>query len=1067
VVKTKLHGESMIKNYLKTFIFIMLLFSTNIGVVKNAFSDVLPKSAMDYSVGSVEHELIVDWITPPQDLNLGESAILKANLTNAGSENESDVQLFLLINDSVVASETFPLLIAGSNSTLEYEWVPTVEGQYNVTVFSIPVVNETNTANNVVSKIVQVCRVVVYVEPEMVTADVNENFTINVKIANVTRLNGFDIQFRWSPITLKYVSHKVKIPRGSQYPDGILESPAITIKNMVNESGVAGATPGTLFWLSVVSLGAPFNGTGVAFNMTFKVLQKGECDIYFTSVDLSDKTGKPIPHEVRGGYFYMEGLGSVPLANFTYWPSKRVDSIDCVVVGKSVVFNASLSYDPDVGGGITLYMWDFGDGTRLNTTEPTINHIYTVEKTRNPVSLTVLDVENSTSKLFYRLIDIVNPKPVARFTVWPSDGHPVVGKSVVFNASLSYDPDVGGGITLYMWDFGDGTRLNTTEPTINHTYMEITGLGARVVRLVVMDVEDLTSEPASFSLYVIGSRDVEIENVKAYPALVMLGDIVTINATIASVVTQSAYNFSMNFDVKVFWTDFDETMQGPIVQQNIDLATNVSKIFTFSWNTTGMSDGAYWVWVEAIGVPHEDNVANNIKRSSEVVNITSREIHDVVVKELTVAVSVETIEFTPPAIVGENITMRFCVMANGTVSEIFNATLEVIDSEGGVLFSRSWFNEGLGALETKELECMFNTEGVVAGEYKVSVNVTIAEVDEHPDDNFKDVEFRIIRPPFLVVEPLPSLIVVGDTVVFNASASYHPDGVIVGYRWEFLDPNGILRHVETSGAVVNFTFPQDGTVGVWIIKLLVKDNYNITYNAYRPLTEAYRKVFEANVKRPSTISLQLNPATIQYSQITIINGTLTPAKEGMNVTVRVNGTFLVSVLTGDFGNFSYAWKPDKAGTYIIEASWSGDAETTPSTDQKTLIVNRVASSITLNVSPSVISLGESVTISGGLSPVEIGAHVNVTVRVNGTFLVSVLTGDFGNFSYAWKPDKAGTYIIEASWSGDVNSLQCSSEQQLVTVEAPQFNVMLYVAVGIVIVIIIGAAAYLVKFRKRG
>ncbi|MEM3699759.1 MAG: PKD domain-containing protein [Candidatus Bathyarchaeia archaeon] len=1059
----------MIKNCLKTFIFIMLLFSINLGTVKDVFSGTSPKSVIDYPIESVEHELIVNWITPPQDLNLRESTIIKVSVTNSGLENESDVQLSLSINDSIVASKTFPLLIAGSMGTLEYEWTPAVEGQYNVTAYSLPVVNETDTANNVVSKIVQVCRVVVCVEPETVTANVNETFTINVKIANVTRLFGFDIQFRWSPITLKYVSHKVKVPKGSTYPDGILYGSPLIIKNMVNESGVSEASPGTLFWLSVVSFGTSlsFNGTGIAFNMTFKVLQKGECDIYFTSVDLSDKKGKSIPHEVRDGYFYMEGLGSVPVANFTCWPSKRVDSVDCVVVGKSVVFNASLSYDPDVGGGITLYMWDFGDGTRLNTTESLINHTYAAEKTRNPVSLTVVDVENSTSRLFYRLIDIVNPKPVARFTVWPPDGHPVVGKSVVFNASLSYDPDVGGGITLYMWDFGDGTRLNTTEPLINHTYLEVTGISARVVRLVVKDAENLTSEPATFSLYVIGSRDVNVKNVEVYPTLVMPGDVVVVNATIASLVTQSAYNFTMGFDVKVFWTDYSEIMQGVIDQKKVELATNVSKIFTFSWNTTGMSEGAYWVWVEALNVPHEDDFTNNIWRSSEAVNVTLREVHDVAIKDLTLAVSVETKEFAPPAIVGENVTMRVYVMANGTVSETFNATLRVMDSEGEVLFSKIWLNEGLAARETKELKCVFNTEDAAAGKYIVSVNVTIAEVDEHPDDNLRSVEFRIIRSPFLLVEPLPSLIVVGDTVVFNASASYHLDGAIVGYRWEFFDPNGFLRRVETSKAVVNFTFPEQGGVGVWVIKLIAEDNYTITYGADRPLTEPYRKVFEVNVKGASVIALQLNPATIQYGQSIIINGTLTPPREGVNVTVRVNGTVLATVLTGDMGNFTITWKPDKAGTYLIEASWPGDAETAPSADEKILIVSKAVSSITLNVSPSTVSVGENVIISGVLSPEEIGAHVNVTVRVNGTVLATVLTGDMGNFTITWKPDKAGTYLIEASWPGDANSLPCSSGQRLVKVEAPQFNVMPYVAVAIVAIIVVALAVYLVKFRKRG
>ena len=62
---------------------------------------------------------------------------------------------------------------------------------------------------------------VVYVEPDAVTGLMPpENFTIKVKIANVTNLYGIDIQFTWDPTIIKCVSHTKKIPVQT-YPDGI------------------------------------------------------------------------------------------------------------------------------------------------------------------------------------------------------------------------------------------------------------------------------------------------------------------------------------------------------------------------------------------------------------------------------------------------------------------------------------------------------------------------------------------------------------------------------------------------------------------------------------------------------------------------------------------------------------------------------------------------------------------------------------------------------------------------------------------------------------------------------
>jgi hypothetical protein len=73
-----------------------------------------------------------------------------------------------------------------------------------------------------------------------------------------------------------------------------------------------------------------------------------------------------------------------------------------------------------------------------------------------------------------------NQQPVAAFTYSPQIPGP--GDVITFNASTSHDPD--GRIVQYLWDLGDGTVANVTNPTITHSYSVD---GNYTVELTVVD----------------------------------------------------------------------------------------------------------------------------------------------------------------------------------------------------------------------------------------------------------------------------------------------------------------------------------------------------------------------------------------------------------------------------------------------------------------------------------------------------------------------------------------------------------------------------------------------------
>lgn len=116
---------------------------------------------------------------------------------------------------------------------------------------------------------------VVAMDPSLIEYDhyaVGETFTVAVRIQDVEELYGFDVQIGWNTTWIEYVSHIVKVPVES-YPDGVLHSPILLLKDEVNESGIPIAEPSTMLWVAYSSLYpvSTFNGSGTACEITFRI----------------------------------------------------------------------------------------------------------------------------------------------------------------------------------------------------------------------------------------------------------------------------------------------------------------------------------------------------------------------------------------------------------------------------------------------------------------------------------------------------------------------------------------------------------------------------------------------------------------------------------------------------------------------------------------------------------------------------------------------------------------------------------------------------------------------------
>ena len=160
----------------------------------------------------------------------------------------------------------------------------------------------------------------------------------------------------------------------------------------------------------------------------------------------------------------------------------------------TIAFNASDSYDPD--GSIVTYAWDFGDGSI--DAGITTSHTFTTTTVRT-FTVTLTTTDNSGGRATStQSIEVLpagssgsNP-PTARFSAKPSYGNSPL--TVQFDASLSYDAD--GTISVYAWDFGDGST--GAGETILHTFTAV----ATTNITVTLTVTDNTGSTGSTSLVV-------------------------------------------------------------------------------------------------------------------------------------------------------------------------------------------------------------------------------------------------------------------------------------------------------------------------------------------------------------------------------------------------------------------------------------------------------------------------------------------------------------------------------------------------------------------------------------
>jgi PKD repeat protein len=393
----------------------------------NADCETMFKNTIAWFIIRYEHELTVS-LDAPIFLEPGDSSMLNATVYNRGLSNETNVELQLLINGTIVNYVTIPDLQNGTSYPLSYLWTPIVEATYNVTTYVQPVPEENITVNNIATKMVRVRPIKGYVLFDQthwtdsisyydiwVTDLIDRGYIIDTLITSPiipSVLEGYDV-FVIPQAHDYYSSDEL-----SAIQDFVLDGGGLLV---IGDDDPYIYTELTKFAGITWDWGGSW---GYTSDITLHSVTEGVTTAYFSSPGLI-RVASPAKDIIRDNYGNVMlavsevGLGAVigiadensidnyyitfadnqrlannmidwlksrrPVASFTYSPLDPY-------VGETVTFNASASYDPD--GTIVSYIWDFGDDSSGEGNITT--HLYAAGGAYT-VTLTVIDNESLSS----------------------------------------------------------------------------------------------------------------------------------------------------------------------------------------------------------------------------------------------------------------------------------------------------------------------------------------------------------------------------------------------------------------------------------------------------------------------------------------------------------------------------------------------------------------------------------------------------------------------------------------------------------------------------------------------
>jgi len=250
-------------------------------------------------------------------------------------------------------------------------------------------------------------------------------------------------------------------------------------------------------------------------------------------------------------------------------------------------------------------------------------------------------------------------------------------------------------------------------------------------------------------------------------------------------------------------------------------------------------------------------------------------------------------------------------------------------------------------------------------------------------------------------------------------------------------------------------------------------SFEVSYEDFRGTSHTESKTAYVTVTKLGTsITLTLEPSSLKKDSSTTITAKLLDGNgnpiANQPVDFFIGTTSLGSANTDTSGNAVKPYTANiDAGTYVINASYSGSADFGSSSGTINLIVNPFTTTLTIEV-PSATQ-GKPVTLKATLkdendNPVQgVSIQFQIYDGTNWSNIGSANTDSNGIASISYTPSNTGTFQVRAVFSGTTNYSQMTGTGSLnVGVDYTPY----YIIVAVVIIAVCGAVGYTIYRRRR-
>lgn len=361
-----------------------------------------------------------------------------------------------------------------------------------------------------------------------------------------------------------------------------------------------------------------------------------------------------------------------------------------------------------------------------------------------------------------------------------------------------------------------------------------------------------------------------------------------------------------------------------------------------------------------------------------------------------------------------SITVGGKVVISGSLTpKIQGATIKILVSSGG-----SWTElatvptNGNGAYS---YTWTINKEGTYRVKAKWNGN------DKYFGSASKEISIKVNKPSkpkaTLSISVNATKINLGEAVKVKGSLTPAKNTDII---LEYKDPDGKITKFKLTAISGKFSHVlKPSKMGKWTIK------------AIWPGDNQYAKTESNTVsivvkKKSSSLEIFIYPSKINVFDLVQINGALSPQLENEILNILVTGPagdkLQKQVITKENGTYFFNFIANSSGVWNIEITWDGNQIYDRCKVNRSFIVYRKLSNITLHLDKTSYVVGENVKLKGVLYPNLKNKKLKIKISMDKgetwQDLSIVETGENGEFIFDWQPETAGTCLISVVWNGN-------------------------------------------------